>query len=698
MQDCHIDKTRRKENSNKYRKVSRCAITFIVIVASIALINSLNSENANSSALSPLSTNTNIEQTTQLSQDSQAYLTRGAHYNYFGGSDCPFTINGVVGYCAQPILPAPENGVYAKEACPSTASWRLDDIASILYYGYGGPGFDESMWPSDCCGQAWTSNLYRACTHVMVADRVYAQGSKSVEGTTTEFQDWAYWNLLGVKKGTGEWVNQNAMAFKMASKGTPYGFKETVFAINTTSTASQTIIGYEWVGDFETTKQSSNASISNDNSCYSLNGSIYSIYSDQNCTNKIAEITSNADGYMKSSSFGRCTLYVKETSAPEGYSLDPTIYSVDIKPSETSKLNGGLITDCPQNDSTWPGIKKVDKETDEASPLGSGTLEGAQFTIKFWAQHNADTTSTPTRKWVIETDSNGEAQFNNEYLVEGDNFYYSNEGKITFPLGTITIEETKAPEGYLRDENVYVQQITSQGTLENVNLLNESVIDQQSKRGDIEFVKVDADSMKRLSEIPFLITSKTSGESHVIVTDENGHVNTSNSWTSHSLNTNANNEALMLAEDKTCSVDETKLTSDAGVWFGTNANGSVAPINDNLCALPYDTYTIEELEVEKNKDLNKVSIEVTIKRDNVTLDLGTLDDNPIDDPIEEPPQEQSETINVFPQTGDLISFLLLLVCIATFISLVSLLIFKKKREMRARFTKRNKKTMWKYPY
>ena len=95
----------------------------------------------------------------------------------------------------------------------------------------------------------------------------------------------------------------------------------------------------------------------------------------------------------------------------------------------------------------------------------------------------------------------------------------------------------------------------------------------QIKRGDIEGVKIGAGTHKRLAGVPFRITSKTTGESHIVVTDNNGQFSTASSWASHKVNTNAGK------------------SSEDGVWFGTSEP------DDSKGALLYDTYVIEEFKV-----------------------------------------------------------------------------------------------------
>lgn len=116
--------------------------------------------------------------------------------------------------------------------------------------------------------------------------------------------------------------------------------------------------------------------------------------------------------------------------------------------------------------------------------------------------------------------------------------------------------------------------------------------------------------MERLASVPFRITSKTTRESHVLVTDENGMASTESSWTPHSQNTNKGTSA------------------DDGIWFGQDALGTQAPVDDNLGALPYDTYTVEELPCSANEGMVPVAFEITISRDKTTLDLGTVDNKP----------------------------------------------------------------------
>ena len=144
--------------------------------------------------------------------------------------------------------------------------------------------------------------------------------------------------------------------------------------------------------------------------------------------------------------------------------------------------------------------------------------------------------------------------------------------------------------------------ITENGKI--VDLTGEShSIYNQIKRGDLEGVKIGAGTHKRLANVPFKITSKTTGESHIVVTDKNGQFSTASDWASHKKNTNAG------------------TSSEDGIWFG------ISEPDDSKGALLYDTYEIEELACESNKGMKLIpAFEVVVSRNKVTIGLGTLTD------------------------------------------------------------------------
>ena len=98
------------------------------------------------------------------------------------------------------------------------------------------------------------------------------------------------------------------------------------------------------------------------------------------------------------------------------------------------------------------------------------------------------------------------------------------------PYGNFRIVESEAPDGYLTDGAKPIDfTITENGKIVDLTEKAHSIYN-QIKRGDIEGVKIGAGTHKRLADVPFRITSKTTGENHVVVTDDNGQFSTSAEW------------------------------------------------------------------------------------------------------------------------------------------------------------------------
>ena len=203
---------------------------------------------------------------------------------------------------------------------------------------------------------------------------------------------------------------------------------------------------------------------------------------------------------------------------------------------------------------------------------------------------------------TIETDSTGRAATAADAL----------------PYGTYTVHETKAPEGYLLNSDwEKTVSIAEDGKI--LELQGDDACADQVKRGDLSFVKEDGNTAARMADIPFKITSKTTGEWHIAVTDANGILDTAAAQYPHTQSTNANDAALR--DDGT--FDDTMIVRDAGIWFAGTKDGSSDP-DDSKGALPYDVYTIEELSSPANAGKKLVSFEATITRDAFGVHLGTV--------------------------------------------------------------------------
>lgn len=631
--------------------------------------------------------------------------------NFQAGANIPYgsyftshmTFDGSnTAYCVEPMKKTPATGTYSYSLLGQDSPLR-----KALYYLSGGYGFDKHIKEQYLGG--WSDNNTYVIGHLVVA-YIYAD----------------YSDTTGAFYGAPQSYIDKAKEVANAIKGLPAPPKS-FRAFIVPGQGSQTIAG-SWYekpyGYVEIKKASANASVSDGNGNYSLKGAEYGIYQGDKL---IEKLTTNKDGYAKSKELEVGKYSVKELKASPGYILDIKSYNVTVEADATVTVNSREV---PQNNPMDLILQKLDKETKEAKPQGGASLKDAQFTVKFYTEQSdtdpAASGAKPVHTWIFKTDGDGKIQFTKDYYVSGDELYYQADGKTPcLPLGTATIQETKAPSGYFADDAVIVQKITADGAKESVNIYNSADVPEQIYRGgvkiqkrdletgkaepqgsatlenakfaittlnensvivegktytkdqvvltlktdekgtasttkdalpfghyridevsapdgylnegkisiefdiredgkiveltaednsilnqvirgDLEFVKVSDTELNRLANVPFAITSKTTGESHTIITDKNGYASTASKWNKHTFNTNRGK------------------TSEDGIWFGT-----CAP-DDSKGALIYDTYIIEEQRCDANKSMDLLKFEVTIYKDSVTVDLGTLTDDAIE--------------------------------------------------------------------
>ena len=260
------------------------------------------------------------------------------------------------------------------------------------------------------------------------------------------------------------------------------------------------------------------------NKCYAqdLSGAEYEVHkkadlSDAPLYTLVTDANGNASAPEKitvdpSSPF----LYVKETKAPKGFSLDSKVYTVSANNPTTWTVNS---TDMPKNDPVALELTKKSAESIE----NPAPLEGAEFTVKYYdGQYTKETLpETATRTWVIKTIlKNGRyyTRLGDEYKVSGDDFYLTQSGIPTLPLGTITVEETKAPNGYTLENKTLSQDGTElpngvmlfniTETKEDVGQLvggNEYTINEGVKRSGFNIKKIDRETNEPIGVAEFKI-------------------------------------------------------------------------------------------------------------------------------------------------------------------------------------------------
>ena len=413
-----------------------------------------------------------------------------------------------------------------------------------------------------------------------------------------------------------------------ASQGTQQGVQR----IHATATVYKVVKGY-----IELQKASTCTNVSDNNKLYSLAGAEFSIY---DASGKfVQKLTTNEKGETGRSGLLTAGTYtVKETKAPEGY------YAAD---DFTVKVNAGQVTkktvgDKPYDDPMYMLVGKFDGEKTYNGagnlPQGSATLADAEFTVDYYDTFDYDNYDDlkkadiePTHSWTFKTDEDGFSYFDAEHFVSGDSLIYNGANTPTIPRGTIVVRETKAPKGYLKSNAVSFQKIMEGSDISALKTYNLAEVPEQVYRSDFEFTKKAENGSDRLAGVPFKVTSLTTGESHIAVTDENGYFSSASSWNAHDGNTNANDWAL--TADGT--IDSARLDATAGFWFGNNTvldadghatTGDAIKADNALGAMPFDTYSVEELRCTANEGHALVNTTVTVSRNGASIDFGTLDD------------------------------------------------------------------------
>ena len=257
-------------------------------------------------------------------------------------------------------------------------------------------------------------------------------------------------------------------------------------------------------GKLSIMKKSANPDITDNNPYYSLQGAEYGVYkteadakADKNKVNTLTigkyDSSEKYKDWSNEIELDEGTYYVKETKNPKGYALNNSVVSVVVKANESSWIgSNGEFKDYPQSDPVGILLGKVDKETNKNKPQGSASLAGAEFTVKYYkGLYDSDPAKSgqiPARSWVLKTDKDGCACLDSDYKVSGDDFYMF--GNIaTIPVGTITIQETKAPTGYFINNEVFVRKIEANGKNQYVSTYNQPTVNEKVIKFDIKKVQ-----------------------------------------------------------------------------------------------------------------------------------------------------------------------------------------------------------------
>lgn len=411
-------------------------------------------------------------------------------------------VDGHIAFCSNAKQSPPKNGAKLKA---STLS-NNENLRKALYYGYNGPddrlsddlSNDEAIIVTNELASNAKSNTSFCTMHG--AGYVIKDIYSWIYALPTPPSNFKVYTADGIDYGTnslGDTVVNQTMAYWIL----------------------------EEKGSLQIKKESANPEMTDGNNCYSLSGAEYGVYSDSTAKTKVATLTTTSNAWSNTVSLNAGTYYIKETKAPKGFELNTSIVKAVVEPNKTTKLSNGAFVDTPKNDPISIILKKVDADTGQSVPTGKGSLANAQFTLKFYKgdyTEGIDPSAqgkTPDKTWVLKTNEKGITRLNDSDKISGDSFYKIGN-TIGLPLGTLTIQETKAPEGYHLNPAIFVRKLKEDGT-GNVEAYNVPIIKENVLK--LNITKAQENSNVMISGARFKHT-RPNGATEELATDSNGNI------------------------------------------------------------------------------------------------------------------------------------------------------------------------------
>ena len=453
-----------------------------------------------------------------LSSPVVTYFEEGGHTSISNGIGSVWgtggfwKVDGHVAFCGEAMYAPPRAGMTLNSA----VEVHDDRVRKVIYYAYGYPNNQ-------------VSNTFPNRDQALLAMNEFlsavASGTSISGSSNGQRYHVAYETLKGILNLPSP--PSDFKVYKAKCPGTGVSWQGIV-------TQNQTLYWgqNEPKGNLTIEKSSSNPSITDNNNCYSLEGAEYGLYNSEADANKdvnrVGTFTIKADGKANTiKDLKAKTYYLKETKAGKGYDLDKKVYPVSIKSGKTEIKK---VKDNPQADPVGILLKKRDKETGQDVPQRDAKLEGAEFTVKYYKGDYAEDVdpatqgATPERTWVLKTDEDGFTYLKDNYKVSGDEFYYNSTNLPIIPIGTVTLRETKAPEGYKLNDETFIVKVISEGSDEFLSTYQEPIVPEQVIKGKIRIAKKDKDTGKVIQVAGTVFDIYFNGQKvSSMTTDETGY-------------------------------------------------------------------------------------------------------------------------------------------------------------------------------
>lgn len=395
-----------------------------------------------------------------------ATLTVGSRIEYDAYNTTWFEVDGQPAWCGNPSKVTPAAGTYEKSPL-SAISGRTDELAADIWFSYGSPGFDASLWPDTWYGGgAMTAARYMALAHILMADTYASDGNYALFGCTEGFRDWVRWNVIGFGSD-GELVNDDATGRKILRRAGEVPSTFEPFMLYTGS-KTQVILSFTYRTTVKVAKSASESWASSDPD-YTLAGAVYGIYrthADAEAdANRLTTVTTDASGAGESGSLGatRDTFYAKEVKPSAGYTLDENVY-------EVGPANDYTFSSAEPPVTVRLTLRKFDEETGKGSPQGDATLDGALYE----ASYDRDGKTEKARGETVGA----------TVVFEG------------IPLGDVEVRELDPSGGYLLDREVHRLRATAdmaEGTAAVIELAPQGEFGEEPQRGGFIVGKGDAE-------------------------------------------------------------------------------------------------------------------------------------------------------------------------------------------------------------